>query len=229
MCFCQGHHEGQHGYSQGGTTRRVEGDTAAWCAARMHKQLEKHKRALRRDSLDGGKQQVLGLTQEVRDGWTHYGEVTHIAKALGVYRYGYTNKRPEMDATFAGHQVTSQYIRVTGGFEQLCGTMVASVLYGICLYGSECHYITTRQTHRMRIMRRAMGDEHGRRPGGLRFFVDHKGKLEPEIVRAKRMIKHWKTEESIGRCLAPIGRGCRGLQASKGRAHCCGTPWRDVG
>lgn len=114
----------------------------------MHARLERTKSALRRDNmlLKDGKQQVSGLTKEVRGAWRHYGEITLAANDPGVYHYGYNDKRPGMGK---GLQTTSR-TKVTDDTQQLRGAMMASVVYGRCLYGSECHYITKRQTHQMR-------------------------------------------------------------------------------
>lgn len=37
-----------------------------------------------------------------------------------------------------------------------------------------------------------MGDEHGRKPDGLRLLVERKGKSEPEVARVKIMVKRWQ-------------------------------------
>lgn len=64
-----------------------------------------------------------------------------------------------MDAGLARLQATSKRIRATGGAQQLRGAMMASVLYGRCLYGAKCRYITKRQTQkRRRTMCTAMWD-----------------------------------------------------------------------
>lgn len=88
-------------------TLRVEGDMAIECVARTHARLEKLDGALRRDNmaLNDGKQQVLGLTKEVKEAWKQYGEVTQIAKNLGVHHHGYKGKRPELDAARSGGPV----------------------------------------------------------------------------------------------------------------------------
>lgn len=79
-----------------------------------------------------------------------------------MHHHGYKDKGPELDTKLAGLQVTSQRIKATSGSRQLRGTMMASVLYGKCLYGSGCHYINRKRTRRMRrIMCKAIGDEHG--------------------------------------------------------------------
>lgn len=40
-----------------------------------------------------------------------------------------------------------------------------------------------------------MGDEQGWRPDGIRLLAEHTGKWEPELVRIKRMVKHWQAED----------------------------------
>lgn len=140
-------------------------------------------------ALNDGKQHVQGLRKEVRNAWRPYGEVTHVAKHPGAHHYGCKDKHPELGAKLQGFLTAS--LRIT-----LRATMVASVLHGRCMYGSGCHYITKRQTQQMRrIMCTAMDDEHGRRPDSIRLLAERKGKWEPEIVRIKRMIKHWQSEE----------------------------------
>lgn len=72
------------------------------------------------------------------------------------------------------------------------GNMIASALYGRCLSGAECHYITKRQTQKLRhIMCTAMGDAHGRRPDSVRLLVEVGGTWEPGLARIKRRVKHW--------------------------------------
>lgn len=62
---------GKPRYYVDGITLQVHCDTAQLCAERMHAQLEQLNAALRRDHIVSyeGKQQVLGLTKEVRDAW----------------------------------------------------------------------------------------------------------------------------------------------------------------
>lgn len=110
--------------------------------------------------------------------------VTQVAKDLGVHHCGYNDKRRELDAKLKGLQTTSPRIKIARGAQMLRGTMMASMLYSGCLYGSEWHYITNRQTQQMRsIMCATMRDEQRRRPDGTRLLAEHKGKWEPEIVR----------------------------------------------
>lgn len=45
-----------------------------------------------------------------------------------------------------------------------------------------------------RVMCIATGDGDGRRPGGVRQLVIGRGKWEPEVARAKGMVKHWQAE-----------------------------------
>lgn len=40
----------------------------------------------------------------------------------------------------------------------------------------------------------AMGDARGRKPDSVRLLVESGGEWEPELVRIKRMIKHWLKE-----------------------------------
>lgn len=108
---------------------------------------------------------------------------------------GTTMKHLEMDAKLAKLQATSKRILATGGAQRVRGTMMASVLYGRCLHGAECHSISKRQSQRMRlIMCTAMRAAHGRRPDSVRLLVESAGKWEPELVRVKRVIKHWQNE-----------------------------------
>lgn len=70
-----------------------------------------------------------------------------------------------------------------------------AILFGKCLYGSECHYITDTQFVRIRrVMCTAMGDKGGRRPDAVRLLVVGAGKWGPEVVRAKRLVTHWQME-----------------------------------
>lgn len=124
-------------------TFRVERDAAAACAEQMYEELERLKHALRRDGMvfNDGKQQVLGLTKEVRDAWRQYGEVAQVAKDVGVRHDGYKEKRPELDATLAGLQRTNQRIRAAGGSKQVRCTMMAPVVYDRCLWvGMPLHH-----------------------------------------------------------------------------------------
>lgn len=45
-----------------------------------------------------------------------------------------------------------------------------------------------------RAMCTAMCDKEGRRPDAVRLLVVGAGKWDPEVVRAKRLVKHWQTE-----------------------------------
>lgn len=81
-------------------------------------------------ALNDCKQQVLGLTKEVRDAWKFYGDVTQITKDLE-----YTTMRTTTN-TRIWFQTTNQRIKIAGGAQRQRGTMMASVLYGKCLYGS---------------------------------------------------------------------------------------------
>lgn len=150
------------------------GDTAQQCAERMHDQLEQLKAALRRDNmvLNDGKQQVLGLTKEIRQAWNTYGVAAQVTKDLGVSHHGYNDKHPQLDGKLKELQVTSGRIRSTGGAQRVRAHMMASVLYGRCLYGAESHYIAKRQAQKMRrIMRKDMGDAHSRRPDAVRLLT----------------------------------------------------------
>lgn len=56
-------------------------------------------------------------------------------------------------------------------------------------------YVTNRQAKQMRcIMCGAMGDGHNRRPEAVRLLAESRGKWDPELVRAKRMVKHWQNK-----------------------------------
>lgn len=72
---------------------------------------------------------------------------------------------------------------------------MGATLFGNCLYGSEYHYITERQfTNMRRVMCTALGDKEDRRPDSGRLFVVGAGEWDPEVARAKRLVKHWQKE-----------------------------------
>lgn len=149
------------------------------CAGPMREPLEQLKSALRRDNmvLNDGKQQVLGRTKKARIACEPYGTSTRVDKVLGVCHYGYNDKHQDMEATLAADVASHQHEDQSLGGQKLRGSMMASVLYGQCLYGAECHYIIKRQTQRMRrIMCTAMGDAQGRRPDSVRLLVESGGK-----------------------------------------------------
>lgn len=68
--------------------------------------------------------------------------------------------------------------------------MMASVLFGRCLYGTEGHYITDKKFKAMRrFMCTAMGHEEARRPDWVGLLVYGGGRWGPEVVRVKRLVK----------------------------------------
>lgn len=89
----------------------------------------------------------------------------------------------------------AQRIKVTGGTGRQRCTMMASVLFGWCLYGPECHYTAQKKRKAMwRVMGTAMGDAEGRRPDGVRLLFCGGGRWDPEVVRVKRLVKQWQAE-----------------------------------
>lgn len=83
------------------------------------------------------------------------------------------------------------------------------MLFGRCLYVVVCRYIIERQLQELRrTMGIAMGDAGGRHPDGARLLATAGGKWELEVVRIKRVVKHWQNtmdepRRSIGSpCLA---------------------------
>lgn len=61
---------------------------------------KKRKSAFRKANmaLNNGKQQVLGLTKQVREAWRQHSEATQAAQDLGVHTYGHKDKHPETRA-----------------------------------------------------------------------------------------------------------------------------------
>lgn len=94
------------------------------------------------------------------------------------------------------------------------GTMMASVLYGRCLYGAECHCITKRNAAYAAHHAHSHGDAQGRRPDSGRLLVESGGNWETELVRIKRMVKHWQHE--VAGYEAPTGSWDR-LQGTTGK------------
>lgn len=92
-------------------------------------------------------------------------------------------------------QSGARRIRCTGGSQQASCDVAGALLFGRCLYGAECHYITDNQfAHMRRVICIANGDAEGRRSDGVRLLVIGAGKWDPEVVRMKRLVRHWQKE-----------------------------------
>lgn len=113
----------------------------------------------------GRKQQVLGLTNTVRDAWeARGGTAVAVAKDLGISHYGYGTNHPELGRKVESLRASAQRICSTGGTQTGRCNIMTAVLFGKCLCGSEYHYITERQIVSMRRAKcAAMGDKEGRR------------------------------------------------------------------
>lgn len=62
----------------------------------------------------------------------------------------------------------------------------------------------------------AVGDRDGRRPDWARLHVVGSGKWEPEVVRVKRMRKHWQAELPGYEVLGGYWDAFRGTAGKKG-------------
>lgn len=140
---------------------------------------------------NAGKQQVLGVTRSARDAWeARRGTAVAVAKDLGIHHYAYGHAHPELSKRIDSLREPTRRISSTKGTQSM-----ASIPSEKCLYGAECHYITERQFRGLhRVMCTAMGDKEGRRPDAVRLLVFGAGKWDPEVARAKRLVKHWQKE-----------------------------------
>lgn len=159
------------------------------CAMRMEESLRDLTVAFDADNmeLNPGKQQVLGLTRAAREAW----------ESRGIRYYGHGHSHPELSKNIESLQAPATRIGSTEGTRasrcKISGG--GGIPSGKCLYGAECHYITEWQFVRTRrAMCTAMGDKEGRRPAAVRLLVVGAGKWGPEVVRAKRIVKHWHKE-----------------------------------
>lgn len=182
------------------------------CARRMEDSARDLTATLEADNMElsAGKQQLLRLTRAARDAWAERGgTAVAVAKALGIHQYGYGHSHPELSNNIESFQAPARRIGSTGGLQASRCSIMGAILFGKCLYGAECHYSTERQCIRMpQAMCTAMGDKDGRRPDAGRLFVVGAGKRDPEVVRAKRLGKHWNEDASqhgiTGESLQPL-------------------------
>lgn len=138
---------------------------------------------------------MLGLPRAARDAWAESGGTAMaVAKDLGIHHCRYGPSHPELSNNIEALQAPATRIGITGGTQASCRNSMGAILFGKCLYGEECYYITERQFICMRrAMCTAMGDKDGRRPDAVRLLVVA-GKWDPEAVRAKRLVQHWQRE-----------------------------------
>lgn len=84
------------------------------------------------------------------------------------------------------------------------------------------------QTPYRQIMCGAMGDAHSKQLDAVRLLTEAQGKRELEIVRVKRMVKHWKKEHTGYDTPKNTGIHSDAPLASKDRYRSCGASWKST-
>lgn len=165
------------------------------CAAQMEGELERSNGRRqygleRREAASSGDHE--GGPPRLR---SQGGTAVEVAKDLRISHYGYGGTHPELSGDIHAPQTAARRICLTGGAQRARCNVAASLLFGRCLYGAECHY------HRAAVCEHAPGYVH---------FQWGERRLSPALSSRRQQVgTRGVLDVALGQALTEGSRGLR--------------------